>query len=57
MSETQRNKKVIVAGDITIDCNIAHIQRTSSPSDLWSLDNLTCASQQYGGAALLAELM
>ncbi|MGD9118611.1 MAG: RyR domain-containing protein [Dehalococcoidia bacterium] len=57
MSETQRTKKVIVVGDITIDWNIAHVRRTDRPSHLWSLDNLTYASQQYGGAALLAEMM
>ena len=57
MSETHRRKTVIVAGDVTIDWNIARVQRTDRPSYVWSLDNLTHAFCQRGGAALLADLV
>ena len=57
MSETHYRETVIVAGDITIDWNIARVQRTDRPSYVWSLDNLTHAFCQRGGAALLADLV
>ena len=57
MSEPHRRKTVIVAGDVTIDWNIARVQRIESPSYVWSLDNLTHAFCQKGGAALLADLV
>ncbi|MFC1892855.1 RyR domain-containing protein [Chloroflexota bacterium] len=57
MSEKHRRKTVIVAGDATVDWNIAQVQSTDRPSYVWSLDNLTHAFCQRGGAALLADLV
>lgn len=57
MSKTHRRKTVIVAGDATVDWNIAQIQRRDRPSKVWSLDNLTHAFCQRGGSALLADLL
>lgn len=57
MSETHRRKTVVVAGDVTIDWNIARVQRRDRPSYVWNLDNLTHAFCQRGGAALLADLV
>ena len=57
MSEQHRRNNVVVAGDVTIDWNIARIQRTDRPSYVWSLDNLTHAFCQIGGAALLVDLV
>lgn len=57
MSEQHRRNNVVVAGDVTIDWNIARVQRTDRPSYVWSLDNLTHAFCQIGGAALLVDLV
>jgi hypothetical protein len=57
MNNSHKKKTVIVSGDVTIDWNIARIQRTAAPSYVWSMDNLAHAFCQRGGAALLADLM
>jgi hypothetical protein len=57
MNDSHRKKTVIVTGDVTIDWNIARVQRTATPSYVWSMDNLAHAFCQRGGAALLADLM
>ncbi len=57
MSGLRQKKTVIVAGDVTIDWNIAWVQRTDASSYFWSKENLTKAFHQRGGAALLADLM
>jgi hypothetical protein len=57
MNEPRRRKIVVVTGDVTIDWNIAQVQRTDSPAHAWSLDNLTHAFYHKGGAALLADLV
>jgi len=57
VAKIQRKKTVIIAGDVTIDWNIARVQRTATPSYIWSMDNLAHAFCQRGGAALLADLM
>lgn len=57
MSGARHRKTVIVAGDITIDWNIAWIQRIDIPSYYWSGGNVAGAFCQRGSAALLADLM
>lgn len=54
----QRNRKtVVVAGDVTIDWNIARVQRTEGIAQAWNADDLTRAFCQRGGAALLDGLI
>ena len=47
---------IVVTGDVTIDYNIARIQKVHSPVHVWNVDNLTRASYKPGGAAMLADL-
>ncbi len=48
---------VDVAGDVTIDWNLAHIQRTPGSGKTWSPDAASRACRQRGGMALLADLV
>ncbi len=57
MSGARHKKTVIVAGDVTIDWNIAWIQCTDTSSYFWSKENLARAFRQRGGTALLADLI
>ncbi len=57
MSGARHKKTVIVAGDVTIDWNIAWIQRTDTSYYFWSKENLARAFRQRGGTALLADLI
>ncbi len=57
MKNQKSSKTVVVTGDITIDWNIAKIQRSESPTYEWNADDLTCAFCQPGGAAMLANLI
>lgn len=57
MNKPSRRKSIIIAGDVTIDWNIARVQRMDSPTNVWSADNLSHAFYQRGGDALLADLI
>jgi len=49
---------VVVAGDITIDWNIAHVrERVASGLLTWNADDTSRACPQRGGALLLADLL
>lgn len=53
----QNMKTVVVTGDVTIDWNIARVQRGEGPARTWNADDLTRAFCQRGGAAMLADLV
>lgn len=57
MNKQQGTKIIVVTGDITIDWNVARIQRRDIPAHVWNADDLTCACCQRGGAAMLADLI
>ena len=57
MKEQQVKKIVVVTGDVTVDWNIARIQRRDVPAHVWNAEDLTRASYQRGGAAMLAGLV
>jgi hypothetical protein len=57
MKEDEVAKTVVVAGDVTVDWNIARIRKTDSVSLTRNPENLTAACCQYGGAAIIADLM
>lgn len=48
---------VDVAGDITIDWNVAHIQGVQGSGKKWSPDDASRACRQRGGMLLLADLI
>ncbi len=50
-------KVVVVSGDLTIDWNIARLQRNESVSHSWTAEAGTRACRQRGGAALLGNLI
>ncbi len=49
--------KIVVTGDITMDWNLAQVNRSASSQTTWTSDLRTYASWQRGGAALLADLV
>jgi len=53
----QSTKNVVVTGDITMDWNLARINRGAGKDVTWNPDVCTHASWQRGGAALLADLI
>lgn len=53
----QPTRRVIVAGDTTIDWNLARRRRVSESRTTWSAEDRTETYAQPGGAALLASLM
>ena len=57
MSEQKGTKIIVVTGDVTIDWNVARIQRRDVPAYGWNADDLTRACCQRGGAAMLADLI
>ena len=57
MSEQKDTKIIVVTGDVTIDWNVARIQRRDVPAYGWNADDLTRACCQRGGAAMLADLI
>jgi hypothetical protein len=57
MSEATKRRPIIVAGDITMDWNIARIRCPSSLTHVWHAEDLTCAFYQRGGAAMLGSLI
>lgn len=48
---------IVVAGDVTIDWNIARSRKLGSDGSVWNAEDLVRAYSQPGGAALLAELV
>lgn len=50
-------KKITIAGDITIDWNIARIKKTRDARHTWNAYDRTRAISQPGGAAMLADLL
>ncbi len=48
---------VVVAGDITIDWNIARIRRTQAVPQGWNPDDLIVTSGRYGGASMIGDLL
>ena len=57
MSKQRGTKVVVVAGDVTMDWNIARIRQRDVPAHVWNADDLTRACWQRGGAAMLADLI
>ena len=57
MNKHETKRVVVVTGDVTIDWNIARVQRADSPANVWNADDLTCAFWQRGGASMLADLI
>jgi hypothetical protein len=50
-------RTVIVAGDVTIDWNIARSRRVKASLPGWESGGTICAWWQHGGASLLADLV
>jgi hypothetical protein len=48
---------VVVAGDVTVDWNLARIHRTDGGVSSWNANDWTRAHCRRGGAALLADLL
>jgi len=46
-----------IAGDVTIDWNLARTKRAESGGWVWHAGDRSCASSQAGGAAMLAEVV
>jgi hypothetical protein len=57
MNKNNGTKIVLVTGDVTIDWNIARILRQESITQAWYQGNMAAAFCQYGGAAMLGELI
>ncbi|QDT89935.1 RyR domain-containing protein [Gimesia algae] len=57
MSDTSISKRILVAGDVTLDWQIAHIPGGDESSFQWTADQQTRVSCHRGGAALLADLI
>jgi hypothetical protein len=53
---SKNNSSVIVAGDVTIDWNLARSQ-VSQEGSVWNVEDCTRAFPQAGGAALLGKLI
>ena len=57
MPREPEKRIVVVAGDITIDWNIARIRRGDATTQAWNAEDVTRASCQPGGAAMLVDLL
>jgi len=57
MNKGKSGKIVVVTGDVTIDWNIARIQRRDVLTQGWNAEDLTRACCQRGGAAMLADII
>lgn len=49
--------RIVVAGDVTLDWSVARDQRTTGRSLTWNAEDRVRASWDWGGAALLADLV
>ncbi len=57
MNKRQDKRIIVVTGDLTVDWNIARIQRSEGLTYAWNADDLTCAFWQPGGVAMVAKLV
>jgi hypothetical protein len=57
MNNNTAEKTIVVTGDITIDWNIARMQRSDGAAQSWTAEEVTAAFCQRGGAAMLADLI
>jgi len=57
MSRQKGTRLIVVTGDVTIDWNVARVQRRDIPAHGWNAEDLTRACCQRGGAAMLADLI
>jgi len=57
MSEKNNTKIVVITGDVTIDWNIARVQRADVIMHVWNAENLTTAFCHRGGVAMLSDLI
>jgi hypothetical protein len=57
MNKQKNTKTIVVAGDVTIDWNIARLQRIEGMTQAWTAKEITAAFCQRGGAAMLADLI
>lgn len=51
------SRSVVVAGDVTIDWNLARVRATHGRGAVWNAEDCTRASHVRGGAALLGDLI
>lgn len=56
-SEPNTNMNIVITGDVTMDWNLARINRGVGKELTWNPDDSTNACWQRGGAALLADLI
>jgi len=57
MKKPAKSRAVVVAGDVTIDWNLACLRRVQNSGEAWNAEERTRACWQPGGAALLGELL
>jgi hypothetical protein len=57
MAYTHGSGKIVVAGDVTMDWNLARTRRADNGRLAWTAEDCTCAYWQGGGAALLGDLI
>jgi hypothetical protein len=58
LNKQSKTQTVLVTGDVTIDWNIARIQKTDvAVPDIWYMDIYSRAFCQVGGACLIADLI
>ncbi|NTU53452.1 MAG: ATPase, partial [Chlorobiaceae bacterium] len=57
MAEGKKNLTIVVAGDITVDCNIAHDSMDFTSPTEWTGKSRCSINYQYGSAGLLAKLI
>lgn len=56
-SDSKTTANVVITGDITMDWNLARVNRGADKELTWNPDDSTFACWQRGGAALLADLI
>jgi hypothetical protein len=57
MAYTHGSGTIVVAGDVTMDWNLARTRRADNGRLAWTAEDCTCAYWQRGGAALLGDLI
>jgi hypothetical protein len=57
MNTRKNTKTIIIAGDVTIDWNIARLQGMEGMTRAWTANEVTAVFSQRGGAAMLADLI
>jgi hypothetical protein len=56
MNNKNNAKTIVVAGDVTIDWNIARVQRADVIMHVWNAEDLTTSFCQRGGVVMLTDL-